>query len=83
MYMSKSKVNKKSAYTIKKVRKVMRMKDNDFEPATYEVFKVSGPNKFVKYFCSRKDAKAFIDTYTDTKMTMSIVKDIMREIKMK
>jgi hypothetical protein len=61
----------------------MRMKDNDFEPATYEVFKVSGPNKFVKYFCSRKDAKAFIDTYTDTKMTMSIVKDIMREIKMK
>lgn len=81
--MSKSKVNKKSAYTIKKVRKVMRMKDNDFEPATYEVFKVSGPNKFVKYFCSRKDAKAFIDTYTDTKMTMSIVKDIMREIKMK
>jgi hypothetical protein len=81
--MSKSKVNKKSAYTIKKVRRVMRMKDNEFEPATYEIFKVSGPKKFVKYFCSRKDAKAFIDTYTDTKMTLTIVKNIMNEIKYK
>ena len=83
MYMSKSKVNVKSAYDIKKVRRVLKMKENNFEPATYEVFKVSGPNKFVKYFCSRKDAKAFVDSYTDTKMTMSIVKDILREIKMK
>ena len=81
--MSKSKVNIKKNYEIKKVRKVMRMKDNNFEPATYEIYKVSGPNKFKKYFCSRTDAKAFIDSYTDTKMTMSIVKDIIREIKMK
>lgn len=81
--MSKSKVNLKKNYTIKKVNRVMKMKENNFEPATYEVFKVSGPKKFVKYFCSRKDAKAFIDSYTDTKMTMSIVKDIIREIKMK
>ena len=81
--MSKSKVNLKKNYTIKKVNRVMKMKENDFEPATYEVYKVSGPKKFVKYFCSRTDAKAFIDSYTDTKMTMSIVKDIIREIKMK
>lgn len=73
----------KSKFSIKKVRKVMRMKDNNFEPATYEIYKVSGPKGFKKYFVSRKDAKDFIDGYTDTKMTMDIVKNIMREIKMK
>lgn len=61
----------------------MRMKSEDFEPTTFEVFKVSGPNKFKKYFVSRKDAKAFIDKYTDTKMTLGIVKNIMNEIKYK
>ena len=81
--MSKSKVNVKSKYIIKKVHKVMRFKDNNFEPATYEIFKVSGPNGLKKYFCSRKDAKDFIDGYTDTKMTLGIVKDIMREFKVK
>ena len=48
-----------------------------------EVYKVSGPNKFRKYFVSRKDAKSFIDGYTDTKMTLGIVKNIMNEIKVK
>ena len=81
--MSKSKLNVKSNYKVNKVRRVMRMKENDFEPATYEVYKVTGPNKFKKYFCSRKDAKAYIDKMTDTKMTMSIVKNIMNEIKYK
>lgn len=81
--MSKSKVNVKSKYEIKKVRKVMRMKDNNFEPATYEVYKVSGPNGFKKYFVSRKDAKTFIDKYTDTRLTLGIVKNIMNEIKNK
>ena len=81
--MSKSKVNVKSKYIIKKVHKVMRFKDNNFEPATYEIFKVSGPNGLKKYFVSRKDAKDFIDGYTDTKMTLGIVKDIMREFKVK
>jgi hypothetical protein len=81
--MSKSKVNVKKNYSIKKVNRVMRMKDNNFEPATYEIYKVSGPNKFVKYFVSRKDAKDFIDGYVDTKMTLGIVKNIMREIKNK
>ena len=78
--MSKSKLNIKSKYSIKKVKRVMRMKSEDFEPTTFEVFKVSGPNKFKKYFVSRKDAKAFIDKYTDTKMTLGIVKNIMNEI---
>jgi hypothetical protein len=81
--MSKSKVNIKKNYEIKKVRKVMRMKDNNFEPATYEIFKVTGPNKFKKYFCSRTDAKSYIDKITDTKMSIEIVKNIMNEIKMK
>jgi hypothetical protein len=81
--MSKSKLNVKSKYSIKKVKRVMRMKSEDFEPTTFEVFKVSGPNKFKKYFVSRKDAKSFIDKYTDTKMTLGIVKNIMNEIKYK
>jgi hypothetical protein len=75
--MSKSKVNIKKNYEIKKVRKVMRMKEDNFEPANYEVFKVTGPNKLVKYFCSRKDAKAFVDKYTDAKMNVA---DVFKEI---
>ena len=81
--MSKSKVNVKSNYDIKKVKRVMKMKSEGFEPTSFEVFKVSGPNKFKKYFVSRKDAKSFIDNYTDTKMTIGIVKNIMNEIKVK
>ena len=81
--MKKSKVNVKSNYDIKKVKRVMRMKNEGFEPISFEVFKVSGPNKFKKYFVSRKDAKLFIDNYTDTKMTIGIVKNIMNEIKLK
>jgi len=81
--MSKSKLNVKSNYSIKKVKRVMRMKGEDFEPTTFEVYKVSGPNKFKKYFVSRKDAKSFIDSYTDTKMTLGIVRNIMNEIKYK
>ena len=79
----KSKLNTKSLYEIKKVKRVMRMKSEGFEPTSFEVYKVSGPNKFRKYFVSRKDAKSFIDGYTDTKMTLGIVKNIMNEIKMK
>ena len=81
--MSKSKLNVKSNYDIKKVKRVMKMKSEGFEPTSFEVFKVSGPNKFKKYFVSRKDAKSFIDNYTDTKMTIEIVKNIMNEIKVK
>jgi hypothetical protein len=81
--MSKSKLNVKSNYDIKKVKRVMRMKNEGFEPTSFEVFKVTGPNSFKKYFVSRKDAKSFIDNYTDTKMTLGIVKNIMNEIKVK
>lgn len=81
--MSKSKLNVKSNYSIKKVKRVMRMKSEGFKPTTFEVYKVSGPRGFKKYFVSRKDAKLFIDNYTDTKMTIGIVKNIMNEIKMK
>ena len=73
----------KYKYEIKKVRRFMRMKSENFESIKYEVYKVTGPNKFKRYFVSRKDAKLFIDGYTDTKMTIGIVKNIMNEIKLK
>ena len=77
--MSKS----KNKFSVKKVRRVMRMKDNNFEPATYEVWKVSGPRNFRKYFVTKKDGQAFIKKMNDTTMTLSIVKNIMNEINYK
>lgn len=77
--MSKVKVNVKSNYTIKKVQKVMRMKTEGFKPTNYEVFKVSGPNGFKKFFVSRKDATEYIKKHTDTKV--SNVADLFKEIK--
>ena len=76
-------MSKKNKYSIKKVRKVMRMKDNEFEAATYEVWKVSGPKNFRKYFVTKKDGQAFIKKMNDTTMTLSIVKNIMNEINYK
>ena len=61
----------------------MRMKDNNFESATYEVWKVSGPRNFRKYFVTKKDGQAFIKKMNDTTMTLSIVKNIMNEINYK
>jgi hypothetical protein len=75
--MSKSKVNIKKNYEIKKVKRVMRVKEEKYVPTTFEVYKVTGPNKFKKYFVSRKDAKAYIDKMTDNKM---LVVDAFREI---
>jgi hypothetical protein len=77
--MSKS----KNKFSVKKVRRVMRMADNEFEPATYEVWKVSGPRKFVKYFVTKKDAQSFIKGMNDTTMTLDVVTNLLREIKMK
>jgi hypothetical protein len=77
--MSKS----KNKFSVKKVRRVMRMKDNNFESATYEVWKVSGPRKFVKYFVTKKDAQAFIKGMNDTTMTLEVVTNLLREIKYK
>jgi hypothetical protein len=75
----KSKVNVKSSYTIKKVKRVMRMKDEGFEPTTYEVWKVS-KNDFTKYFVSRKDAEQFVSNYTTMKLKISPA-DLFKEIK--
>ena len=36
----KSKLNTKSLYEIKKVKRVMRMKSEGFEPTSFEVYKV-------------------------------------------
>lgn len=76
-------MSKKNKYSVKKVRRVMRMKDNEFEPATYEVWKVSGPRKFVKYFVTKKDAQAFIKSMNDNTMTLDVITNLLREIKYK
>lgn len=77
--MSKVKVNVKSNYSVKKMNKVMRMRSEGFEPTNYEVFKVTGPNGFKKFFVSRKDATEYIKKHTDTKV--SNVADLFKEIK--
>ena len=74
----RSKVNVKSSYTIKKVNRVMRMKNEGFEPTAYEVYKVSGPNKLTKYFSNRKDATLYVKNLTDTKIN---IVDAFTEIK--
>ncbi len=76
-------MSKKNKYSIKKVRRTLRMKSESFEPATYEVWKVSGPRKFVKYFVTKKDAQTFIKGMNDTTMTMDMVRNIMKEINYK
>lgn len=74
----KSKLNVKSQYSIKKVKRVLRMKSEKFEPTTFEVYKVTGPNKVQKYFSSRKDATLYIKNLTDTKID---IVDAFKEIK--
>ena len=77
--MSKVKVNVKSNYSVKKMNKVMRMRSEGFEPTNYEVFKVTGPNGFKKFFVSRKDASEYVKKHTNTKV--SNVADLFKEIK--
>lgn len=76
-------MSKKNKFSVKKVRRVMRLKSESFEPATYEVWKVSGPRKFVKYFVTKKDAQTFIKGMNDTTLTMDVVTNLLREIKYK
>ena len=52
-------------FKISKVRRVLRLVDNDFNPATYFVYKVSGPRKLVKYFTLKKDATAWVKNFTN------------------
>ena len=55
----------KSKFKINKVRRVMRLKDNDFDPAAYIVYKVTGPRKLKKYFTHKKYATDWVKLVTD------------------
>jgi hypothetical protein len=61
-------MSQKSKFSIKKVIKVYRMLDNELQPERYEVWKLAGPNGFVKHFVTKKDAQAFLNKYTSTKI---------------
>ena len=76
-------MSKKNKYSVKKVRRTLRLKSESFEPSTYEVWKVSGPRKFVKYFVTKKDATAFVKKMNDTTMSIEVVKNLLNEIKYK
>ncbi len=69
----------KSKYKITKVRRVLRLASNEFEPATYIMYKVSGPRKLVKYFTTKKAATAWVKDYTTRKpMTTENIIDLLR-----
>ena len=74
----KSKVNVKSNYKIKSVTKELKLKENKYEPYDYILYKVTSPNKDVKYFSSRKDATEYVKGLTNNKM---LVVDAFNEIK--
>jgi hypothetical protein len=74
----KSKVNVKSNYKIKSVTKELKLKENKYEPYDYILYKVTSPNKDVKYFSSRKDATEYVKGLTNNKM---LVVDAFKEIK--
>jgi len=76
--MSKIRENVKSNYSIKKVKRVMRMRSEGFEPTEFEVYKVTGPKGIKKFFSNRKDASEFVKRHTDTKMN---IVDVFTEIK--
>lgn len=76
-------MSKKNKYSVKKVRRTLRLKSESFEPSTYEVWKVSGPRKFVKYFVTKKDATAFVKGMNDTTMSIEVVKNLLKEINSK
>lgn len=71
-------MSNKSKYKITKVRRVLRLKDNDFQADTYFMYKVSGPHKLVKYFVTKKDATAWVKRMNDTTLTTDIIIDLMR-----
>jgi hypothetical protein len=74
----KSKVNVKSNYKIKSVTKELKLKENKYEPFDYILYKVTSPNKDVKYFSSRKDATEYVKGLTNNKMN---IVDAFKEIK--
>lgn len=76
----RSKENVKSNYSIKKVKRVLRMKSEKFEPTTFEVYKVTGPKGIKKFFSNKKDASEFVKRTTDTKMNIVDVFTEMRRL---
>jgi hypothetical protein len=67
------------SFKITKVKRVLRLADNNFEPDTYIMYKVSGPRKLVKYFGYKKDATAWVKNYTArTPLTTEQLIDLMR-----
>ena len=54
-------------FKVSKVRRVLRLVDNGFNPATYFVYKVSGPRGFQKFFTLKKDATAWVKNWTSNK----------------
>jgi hypothetical protein len=54
------------------------MKSENFKPAEFEVYKVTGPKGIKKFFSNRKDASEFVKRHTDTKMN---IVDVFTEIK--
>ena len=58
-------------FKISKVKRVLRLADNGFEPDTYIVYKVSGPRGLLKYFPFKKDATAWVKEYTRRKQMTS------------
>ena len=76
--MNKSKVNVKSNYKIKSVTKELKLKENKFVPYDYILYKVTSPNKEVRYFSNKKDATQYVNKLTNTKMN---IVDAFTEIK--
>jgi hypothetical protein len=69
----------KSQFKVTKVRRVLRLADNGFEPDTYIMYKVSGPRKLVKYFTTKKAATAWVKDFTAQKpLTTENLIDLMR-----
>ena len=61
-------------YEVKKVTKVLSLKENNFKPAKYIVWKTT-VGKMVKYFVTKKDALSFVKSMFDTTpINLNIVK---------
>jgi len=61
-------------YEVKKVTKVLSLKENNFKPAKYILWKTT-IGKMVKYFVTKKDALTFIKSMFDTTpINLNIVK---------
>ena len=59
----------KSKFKITKVTKVLALKEENFVPYRYILYKVSGPNDTKKFFTTKKDAQSFINKQCDTTLT--------------